>query len=103
MKLLYACLALTAVFLMFPKAGESQQQPGISGPPVERLTAIEPSPPVAPEVAARDLQRRLTVRATRLNEPLVLDGRLDEAIYTSVKSFGDFIQQEPHEGQPATD
>jgi hypothetical protein len=103
MKLLYACLVFTAFFLMFPKAGESQEQPGIPEPPIERLTTIEPSSPVDPEVAARDLQGQLTLRATRLNEPLVLDGRLDETIYTSVKSFGDFIQQEPHEGQPATD
>jgi hypothetical protein len=35
--------------------------------------------------------------------PFVFDGRLDEAFYRDVASFGDFVQQEPHEGQPATD
>ena len=39
----------------------------------------------------------------RVPSPLVFDGTLDEPFYRSVPSFGDFIQQEPHEGQPATD
>ena len=45
---------------------------------------------------------RVTVRAVRVREPLVLDGRLDEAIYTSAPPIADFIQQDPHEGEPAT-
>jgi hypothetical protein len=35
--------------------------------------------------------------------PLNFDGHLDEAFYYDVPPFGDFIQQEPHEGQQATD
>ena len=35
--------------------------------------------------------------------PFVFDGRLEEPFYNDVASFGDFVQQEPHEGQPATD
>jgi len=63
-----------------------------------------PPAPVPPAVAsARDAQGRLTVRAVRLAAPLTLDGRLDEEIYQTVPSFGDFIQQEPNEGQPATE
>ena len=54
------------------------------------------------DVIARDGQGRITVRATRLRQQLILDGRLDEEVYTSVPSFGDFIQQEPHAGVPAT-
>jgi hypothetical protein len=43
------------------------------------------------------------MRAVRLEQPLTLDGRLDEEIYTQVPSAGGFIQQEPSAGQPATE
>ena len=33
----------------------------------------------------------------------MIDGRLDERLYRETPSFGDFIQQEPRAGQPATD
>jgi len=62
-----------------------------------------PPPPVAPEVIARDDRGRATVRATRLKEPIVLDGRLDDDVYRSVPPLTGFIQQEPHEGQLATE
>ncbi len=55
-----------------------------------------------PAVVARDDQGRVTLRATRLDQPLVLDGRLDEAIYSQTPYAGDFIQQEPIEGSPAS-
>ena len=59
---------------------------------------VFPPAPVAPEVVARDEQGRTTVRATRLTEPIRLDGRLDEAVYESLQSITDFIQQIPDEG-----
>ena len=62
-----------------------------------------PPPPVPPDVITRDEAGRATVRAVRLSEPLVLDGELNEAIYTQVPSFGGFIQQIPDEGAPATE
>lgn len=62
-----------------------------------------PPPPVAPEVIARDDRGRATVRATRLKEAIVLDGRLDDDVYRSVPPLTDFIQQEPHEGVLATE
>lgn len=64
--------------------------PPLQGPPA----------PVPPEVIARDAQGRVTIRATRITG-FQFDGKLDEPSYNSVKSFGDFIQQEPHEGQPS--
>src|SRR3990172_1947952 len=62
-----------------------------------------PPPPVTPEVIARDDRGRATVRATRLKEPMVLDGRLDDDVYRSVPPLTGFIQQEPHEGELATE
>ena len=39
----------------------------------------------------------------RISDPLTLDGRLDESVYTLVPPIGDFIQQEPREGELATE
>ncbi len=47
--------------------------------------------------------RPASVRATRLVEGLVIDGHLDEPIYERVPAMGAFIQQEPREGEPATE
>ena len=74
-------------------AGAAADDPAILGPP----------PPTFPDMIARDGQGRVTVRATRVSSPLVFDGVLEEPFYRDVPAFGDFIQQEPHEGQPATD
>ena len=62
-----------------------------------------PPAPIAPNVVSRDSQGRVTVRAVRLPEGLNVDGRLDDPIYSTVPSVTDFIQQEPDEGEPATD
>jgi hypothetical protein len=62
-----------------------------------------PPPPVAPEVVARDAQGRVTVRAVRLEAPLRVDGKLDDRVYAEVPSISDFVQQEPREGQPASE
>mgnify|MGYP001193521482 CR=1 FL=1 len=62
-----------------------------------------PAPPVAPAVISRDDRGGATVRAVRLEDRLVVDGALDEAVYTTVPSFGGFIQMEPAAGAPATE
>ena len=62
-----------------------------------------PAAPDAPEVVARDAEGRVTVRAVRLAEPLVLDGLLQDPVYSQVRAISDFIQQEPHEGEVATE
>jgi hypothetical protein len=45
----------------------------------------------------------VTIRAVRLQAPLRVDGRLDDEIYSVVPPAGDFIQQVPREGEPATE
>ncbi len=62
-----------------------------------------PPPPIAPAVIARDDNGRATVRATRIAEPIVLDGQLNEAVYDRVSPMDGFIQQEPRAGEPATE
>ena len=59
--------------------------------------------PIAQPLLSRDAAGHATIRATRLETPLGIDGRLDEEVYQLVPAMTDFIQQEPHEGLPATE
>ena len=60
-----------------------------------------PPPPIAPDVIVRD-GTGVSVRAVRITPPLIIDGVLDESVYTRVLPMSDFIQIEPVEGTPAT-
>ncbi len=60
-------------------------------------------PPMASEVMSRDDRGQVTIRATRVPEPIVLDGLLEEGIYRTVASIESFVQQVPREGEPASD
>ena len=55
--------------------------------------------------AAQEVSNRRTVQATRLepDEGITLDGRLEEAVWASAQPANGFLQQEPDEGQPATE
>jgi hypothetical protein len=59
--------------------------------------------PLPPAVVAKDAQGRLTVRAVRVAEPLRIDGVLDEAAYQATAPIDGFVQQEPREGEPASE
>ncbi len=59
--------------------------------------------PVPPAVIQRDKDGQVTVRAVRVTRPPTLDGRLDEEIYRTTPAIDGFIQQEPHEGAPASE
>ncbi|MBI4887310.1 MAG: carbohydrate binding family 9 domain-containing protein, partial [Acidobacteria bacterium] len=65
--------------------------------------AVDPPPPVAPGTVTRNERGRATVHASRITQPLKLDGRLDEDVYTAVRPIDGFIQQLPVEGVPATE
>ena len=60
-------------------------------------------PPVAPAAITRDEAGRATVRAIGLSEPLTLDGRLDEDVYSQFQPFGDFVQVTPVAGDPSSE
>jgi len=51
----------------------------------------------------RDVDGRVTVRATRVTEPIRMDGHLDERVYSETPAISDFIVQEPEEGAAATE
>ena len=87
------------------KTGPAKAGPDASAPPAFDLPADfdGPAPPVAPAVITRDDSGRATIRAVRVATPLRIDGALDEPLYSSVPPISDFIQQEPREGEPATE
>ena len=73
--------------------------------PARPATSIPsgPAPPTLPDTIARDDQGRATVRAVRVDTPMRVDGKLDEAIYGSVHPASGFIQMEPQAGQPGSE
>ena len=65
--------------------------------------AQRPPDPVPPAVISRNEARQATVRAVKLAEPLRIDGRLDESVYTSTPPITDFIQTLPRNGVEPTE
>ncbi len=86
------CVVSPAVAQRRPTSGGSQAS-----------AEHDPPPPVFPEVISRGDNGRMVVRATRLTQPLRVDGRLDDAVYASVPAISGFIQTLPNEGQPSTE
>ncbi len=93
-----ANLGLVGGLVLLVQPTYAQQAPTVSstiavdafvGPPVSMISRQVAGPP--------------TLRAVRLLEPLRIDGRLDEALYTTVPAISDFVQMEPEEGAPATE
>ncbi|MEQ1908288.1 MAG: DUF5916 domain-containing protein [Vicinamibacterales bacterium] len=72
------------------------------GRPAAPSTSDAPAP-VSPAVVSRDAEGHVTVRAVRVASSMRIDGRLDESAYESTSSVSDFLQQEPNEGQAATE
>ena len=59
--------------------------------------------PIAPAVVTRNDAGRTTVRASRIPEPLTIDGQLTEEWYRTVLAIDGFVQQEPRENEPASE
>ena len=83
------------------EAGE--RRPGTGFAAGARAIVGAPPPPVPPATINRDASGRATVRAERLEEPLRVDGVLDEGVYETTPPFGGFVQQVPLEGAPSTE
>jgi Domain of unknown function (DUF5916) len=87
-----------AVVLLAPGTAAAVQSADSADSPAASAPSL---PPGVNFVRAAD--GRVTVRATRVTPALRIDGRLDEAVYRAVAPITDFIQQEPQEGEPATE
>ena len=86
-----------------PAAGTAAARTGAGSAIAPRVLIDGPPPPVAPATVTRDGAGRVTMRATRLPQPLRVDGVLDEGFYEIVPPVDGFLQQMPIEGAPATE
>ncbi|MDP6579424.1 MAG: DUF5916 domain-containing protein, partial [Vicinamibacterales bacterium] len=87
-----------------PQSGQTAASTGTAGFAVAPGPFVDGPPlPAFPAMVARDARGRVTMRATRLTDAFVVDGRLDEPVYETIGSVSGFIQQEPDEGAPATE
>src|SRR5439155_10497892 len=59
--------------------------------------------PVPPAVVAVDDAGHVTLRATRITQPMKTDGRLDEPVYEQVEPIGGFISIQPVDGAPISE
>ena len=82
--------------LLAPTVAYAQQAP------VAAVSATDAPPPEAPATVRRDDQGRVSIRAVRVDR-IKVDGMLDEEVYQTTPPIDGFIQQEPREGEPATE
>src|SRR4051812_42073870 len=96
-RLAWSRALIVAALAVVPAAFATAQSPGAATAPT--LDA-EPGP-----VALRDATGRMTIRATRIAEPLKIDGKLDEAVFEQVPAITehDFVQAEPDAGAPLSE
>lgn len=87
----------TAALLLATASALSAQGRALPG------SAADAPAPLPPAVVSRDAAGHVTVRAVRVGTPLRIDGVLDEVSYSTTEAVSDFLQQEPNEGQPATE
>ena len=96
---------VAAACLLISLNGAAQAQtiaePSAAGAPSGAGVSASAAPPIS--VVLRDEAGNATVRATRITEPIHIDGRLDEPAYSQVPAIGGFIQQEPQQGKEATE
>ena len=99
----YAVLLMLSTFA-WPSdatAGQAGTTPSGAGRPIAAPEVL--ALPVPPATILRTPAGAVTVRAVRISEPVRIDGHLDERAYEEVPALGNFIQQEPREGAPATE
>ena len=105
-RLLLSVLALAMAGALPPAASAQQDgsdsQSSAQSAPSAPAEIFGPAPPLPPAVIVRDASG-VTVRATRIQQRIDIDGDLDEEVYEQVRSMSDFIQNDPEEGAPASE
>ena len=86
--------ALCVLLYLAVRAAEAQ---------VVSADAHGPAVPAGGPVIVRSEDGQVAVRASHVAKPIVLDGQLTEDIYSTVPAIDGFLQQEPREGEPASE
>jgi hypothetical protein len=103
-RLLSIILFLFGTALATPVSGGPQAAGAGRTDMVAPPGAPEAAPaPIPPAVFSRNAAGKVTIRAVRLDQPLIADGRLDEYVYEATLPIETFEQQVPNEGAPATE
>ena len=92
----------------FPFGDSPGRWPGLFFPVLTLVTLIALAPDAAAFPATESFQLqssdgRRVMTAVRTPAPIRLDGALDEDAWRLAEPAADFVQAEPHEGQPATE
>jgi Domain of unknown function (DUF5916) len=90
-------VAIAGAVLLTVAAARAAAQSGDAGGAGPALAAASGA------MGSRDADGQLVVRAQRLRERLVVDGKLDESSYSQFQPVSDFVQVEPAYGAPATE
>jgi len=93
--------SVTAVAI-FPAVAEAQVPVSTGADQIE-IEILGPPPPTGSDVVRWDDEGRATVRATRVMQPLSIDGVLDEPFYQSTASIPHLIQSVPDVGAAPTE
>src|SRR5262245_28305075 len=64
---------------------------------------VRPAAAPASSTLTRDADGHVTVHATRIRQPIEVDGRLDDEVYGNVPPLTELIQQEPQAGSPISE
>jgi hypothetical protein len=73
-----------------------------------RIVSILPvlfalTPAAGAQTAAPAPPSTVTITAQRIARPLTVDGRFDDDMYQELSPFTEFVQQDPREGDPASE
>jgi len=93
--------SVTAVAI-FPAVAEARVPVSMVADQIE-IEILGPPPPTGSDVVRWDDEGRATVRATRVIQPLSIDGVLDEPFYQSTASIPHLIQSVPDVGAAPTE
>ena len=109
MRLTVDRLVLAGLLVLASASASAAGQAGASGDPATPGDAATATGRSAPTEAAQQeplsgpRRESLVLGAVRLETPLQVDGRLDEAFYATVGPVAGFVQNEPFPGEPATE
>lgn len=97
-----ATIVVSLTLVLACATANAQPQGTRPGPATPAVADTDLAIPVPPKTVLRQ-NGRVVVRAIKLTAPLVLDGKLDEAVYRENEPIDGFIQAVPRNGEPVSE